>query len=330
MNSISRFIQIIFLGFILNVSMLYGKGHKLKKSDEENVIIKSQVGCYEVTSTFKEAGKVNDAYGVSSLDHSSKFYELVVLDSEVNDKISLQKIILTPFGPKKWMREEWERGPQKTIAYVAPNRWEQNPYFAKKSDWSLTVRNPDDSYQYQCAAPLTIVGGDFAHWECAANAPLPRREISQRTDYQILARKHFIVFSALGLIDRQSNRKVIYSGPEQQKNLAWEEGFVTYKKTNDQYCQEGKLWWNKQRELWKNVRDVWDLVFTNYYSVVLSDAVEGKTLPEEVQSIVTKNQALLVGVSDPIITQEAYKLMQIEVVETIKKYIKFVNEESAE
>jgi len=316
----------MLIPLVLLVGQVNGFAKNL--SDEENVIIKSQVGCFEVTTHFQETGKTDSLNPISSRNFLSKSYEWIVLDQEENNKISLQHVVLTPFGPKKYLREEWERGASKYVSYVKPNRWEQNPYATKTSQWSLTVRNPDESYQYQCAAPLTIVRDDFAYWECSSLAPVPRRELIQRSDYQLFGRKQFLVFSGVGFIDRQSNRKMNPTLSEDFNVIAWEDGFISNKKVDEQYCQEAKDWWAKNSVAWSKVRDVWSIIFNKYYAVELKKMEEGKALSDDIFSLVAKTQETLSIVSETSLPEaDVYKQMQGEVIKNISKYIKDVNEE---
>ncbi|MDH4468366.1 MAG: hypothetical protein QE271_09925 [Bacteriovoracaceae bacterium] len=293
---------------------------------DEVALIKSMQGCFEVTSAFGETGIIDDKYPIVSRDYFSKNYEYIALDGDGVEELELQHILLTALGPQKTQRDQWVRSPRKMISYLKPHQYKQSFYPSKGNQWLLTVRAVDESPLYSCAASFGPVPEpeEFAYWNCSHFSPVPWRESSQRNDYNFLGQNNFISFSKLGWVHKQSNRKIQYVEGEADvsKTIAWEDGYVSYKKTDDQNCKEAKAWWQAQSATWSKVREVWANSLNNSHALVFLDPSEKNSLTDEVLAAFTKAQAEIKNLGTEGSVDEVYQTMQLQMKNLIEKYVK--------
>src|SRR5690606_32650279 len=99
---------------------------------------------------------------------------------------------------KHW-REDWTYENPVQWNYKANKVWEKVTLNKNdvKGKWSQSVWEVTDAPRYQGSAPWQFVNG-YTIWENTADAPLPRREYTKRSDYNILNRTNRIRLSETG------------------------------------------------------------------------------------------------------------------------------------
>lgn len=234
----------------------------ISKSLDQNAI-KQMTGCYEVVFQSSETFATDDNY-----EHYPKYksgaLEWIFIDSETQDSINLQHLLITRVGVMKHWRQRWDYEASKYLVYQGFSDWSLNSLRSDKvkGNWTQRVYQVDDSPRYECSAPW-IHNGEINYWECLANAPLPRREFSVRSDYNILKRKNRHELTQNGHIHDQDNLKVAKRPGEDEKVIAMEKTFNTYKKVDDQKCVKAQEWWPKHSAYWRDVVSVWDEILYN-------------------------------------------------------------------
>lgn len=125
-------------------------------------------------------------------------------------------------GDKVWVKQE-----QKPEQY--------------KGKWTQTVWEVDHAPRYQAVSEwITTEGKTF--WQATTNAPLPRREYTVRSDYNILKRGNRLLLTDGGWTHEQDNDKLLVAGTA-QKLIAQEKGYNIYTKPADAKCAYAKTWW---------------------------------------------------------------------------------------
>jgi hypothetical protein len=114
-------------------------------------------------------------------------------------------------------------------------------------------------------------------WENKADAPLPRREFSMRSDYNVMARRNRQEITAFGWVHEEDNAKVIRTEGGDEI-LAYEKGWNTYTKTEDAKCNPAKTWWATNAAYWADVRAVWDEVFAKQKTIAINMKVDDKIM----------------------------------------------------
>lgn len=233
-----------------------------KELDKES--IKKMTGCYEVVFQSSETFANDNDYKYYP-KYKSGALEWIFVDEESNDSINLQHLLITRVGVMKHWRQKWDYQATKYLQYQGFSDWSLNTLSEKeaKGNWTQRVYQVDDSPRYECSAPW-IHSGLINYWECTANAPLPRREFSVRSDYNILKRKNRHELTVFGHVHDQDNLKISKELNDSEKLIAMEKTYNTYKKVEDEKCTQAKEWWPKHRAYWVDVTRVWDeVLYTN-------------------------------------------------------------------
>ncbi len=172
--------------------------------------------------------------------------EKVYVLEDKGDFISLQHIlvtrdvaddgrVLTPVVTKHW-RQDWQYQPASMLVYRGQNAWQKQDISAaeRKGAWSQTVYQVDDSPRYADVAPWQHFG-NYSSWSTQdVWRPLPRREYTVRSDYQLLMGSNRHIILPTGWVHEQQNNKVVLGadGKPLAKDpvLAREIGFNRYER----------------------------------------------------------------------------------------------------
>ncbi len=271
------FYSILSLAFTLSVS-----AQSKKKQDQS--AIKNMCGCYEVSFNFAETFQyAKDSTYVPSKTKHDKGLEWVQLVEDTADKIMIQHLLIvgseaSPYIVKHW-RQDWEFENTDLYEYDHDNKWRyvNLPKNEVKGQWSQKVFQVDDSPRYEGSATWVHVDGK-SYWENTTDAPLPRREYTTRSDYNVTTRTNRHEIVANGWIHDQDNNKVIREDGKEDILLAQEKGHNTYVKIADSKCKAAQDYWASHEKKWQIVRSKWDEVFARNKDLLLEEKVENKVL----------------------------------------------------
>jgi hypothetical protein len=152
-----------------------------------------------------------------------------------------------------------------------------------KGKWTQAVWEVSDAPRYQGASEWVNTDGK-TFWLNTADAPLPRREYSTRSDYDILKRTNRLVLNGSGYTHEQDNQKIIRR-EGQDKLLVEEKGINSYVKVDDQKCAVARAWWEKNKVYWTKVRTIWEQFLVAHTTVALKDTVAGKVMHESLMDM---------------------------------------------
>ena len=254
-----------------------------KKKLDQNAI-KNMCGCYEVTFNFTETFNYSqDTLYKPSETKVDKGLEWAQLVEDSDDKIVIQHLLQvgTPESPyivKHW-RQDWLFENTDFYMFNGDNQW---TYVSKSKDdvknqWTQKVYQVDDSPRYEGSATWVHVDGK-SFWENATTAPLPRREYTKRSDYNITLRGNRHQTMDYGWVHDQDNEKIIREAGKEDVVLAKEKGYNTYVKVADSKCQAAQDWWKEGQEKWAKVRTKWASVFARHQDLALEAKVDNKVL----------------------------------------------------
>jgi hypothetical protein len=271
------FLSVLFLTFSLT-----NQAQNKKQKDAE--AIKKMCGCYEVTFDFAETFEYSDDpnYVRSEVKHDRGLEWVELVENEEN-KIVLQHLLIV--GPpqkqsivKHW-RQDWLYENTELYMYDHDNTW--NYVKLDQADvvgqWTQKVFQVDDSPRYEGTASWVHVDGK-SFWENTTDAPLPRRERTTRSDYNVTVRTNKHEITDYGWIHDQDNLKVVRASEKPDFTLAKEKGLNTYTKVNDDKCEAAQKWWTKNASTWAIVRSKWDAIFAQDKDLVLEKSIDGKPL----------------------------------------------------
>ena len=254
-----------------------------KKTQDRNAI-KKMCGCFEVEFNFAETFKYSsDSTYVPSNNYKTGGLEWAQLVDDEKNKISIQHILLvgpesSPYVMKHW-KQDWIFENQEFYMYNGNNSWN---YKTKskgkvKNQWTQKVYQVDDSPRYEGSATWVHVDGK-SYWENISDAPLPRREYSKRSDYNITVRGNRQEITNDGWIHDQDNSKIIRSVDKNDILIAKEKGFNYYKRVDDSRCKAAADWWTQNYSKWKTVRDKWNEIYSRKTDLKLHSLVDSKPL----------------------------------------------------
>jgi len=252
-----------------------------KQFSSDHRAIKKMSGCYEVTYQFSESKNMNPKLHTPSKDYHETGLEWITVDQESKNEISLQHILIIGNELQKHWRQVWTKNPTSSIEYLGDNTWERKNIVlnSKKLNnlWSQVVYQVDDSPRYGCLATWTH-GFFSSSWQCTHTlSPLPRREFSQRSDYNLLMRENIHEIKLNKWFHKQFNHKIIQN--ELGLNIiAQEEGQNTYKKVSAKNCKAAKVFWKVRKNNWHLIQDMWKHVFEHHPKIAFKNKVDNKTL----------------------------------------------------
>ncbi|NQX76638.1 DUF6607 family protein [Gilvibacter sp.] len=254
------------------------------KKKQDIAAIKSMCGCYEVTFNFAETFTYSeDSLYKPSKNKVSYGLEWAQLVSEDKNNVSIQHILQVgnpsePMIVKHW-RQDWSFQNQDFYMYDGDNNWiyQRKDKADVKGQWTQKVFQVDDSPRYEGSASWVHVDGK-SYWENTTPAPLPRREYTTRSDYNVTIRGNRQEITNFGWVHDQDNQKVIRTPGEDDIILAAEKGYNVYKKVDDSRCAAAAKWWVENNEKWATVRAKWDEVYARNMNLSLETKVDNKRL----------------------------------------------------
>lgn len=251
-------------------------GQSKKKQDRE--AIKGMCGCYEVTFEFAETFSPDKDYQFHD-NYKSGGLEWATLVEDDANKVSIQHLLIVgnDMIVKHW-RQDWLYQNTDLYAYDGNRTWSfQN--LAKpevKGQWTQKVYQVDDSPRYEGSGSWVHVDGRH-YWESTADSPLPRREFSKRSDYNVMVRTNRHELTDYGWLHEQDNDKIQREGNSDQL-IAREKGWNTYKKVDDSRCKAAQDWWVKHQGYWADVRAVWEEYYGSEQTLQFAGRIDNKVL----------------------------------------------------
>ena len=253
---------------------------KLKK---DIASIKQMCGCFEITFEFSETFIYSkDSLYQPSKNKTDRGLEWAQLVVDEKDRITIQHILQVgdssdPYIVKHW-RQDWLYQNQEFYHYDGDNNWKyvKLPKQDVKGQWTQKVFQVDDSPRYEGSSSWVHIDGK-SYWENYTDAPLPRRERTIRSDYNVLNRGNRHEIKEIGWVHDQNKKKIVRS---ENKDLviAMEKGYNTYKRVEDEKCSGASDWWEENKEKWELVRLKWDEVFSRNSQLSLKSQVDDKPL----------------------------------------------------
>lgn len=258
---------------------------QIKKS-KDIAAIKKMCGCFEVTFNFSETFNYSDdSLYIPSKNKTDRALELALLIKDENNELSIQHLLQmgdndNAYIVKHW-RQDWQFQNKDFYMFNGDNNWlyVNKPYKEVRNQWSQKVYQVDDSPRYEGSSSWVHVDGK-SYWENTTDAPLPRRERTKRSDYNVTERGSRVEIMDYGWLHDQDNRKIIRTDSADDFTLAKEKGYNTYKRVNDDRCLGAANWWKENYDKWEIVRQKWYQVYSKNQDLSLHGKVDNKRLYE--------------------------------------------------
>ena len=262
---------------ILASSALCFVSGTVAQSTQDLQSIRSMCGCYKVDFEFAETFSPDTNY-VFYDNYSASALEWVQMVEDNGSSIQMQHILVIQdmYTVKHW-RQDWVYQPRESFEYVKGREWKMTEHdpMAVAGRWEQRDFQVDDSPRYSSLG--TWIHADGRHfWEAEARTPLPRREYTKRSDYDVMDRRNRHEIHKDGWTHEQDNLKVQLNGGS-ETIVAEEKGRNTYTRVEDARCQMAVDYWTENHVFWSEVRNEWDKHMTvKNERLQLRGRVEGK------------------------------------------------------
>ncbi len=255
-------------------------------------IIDKLCGCFEVSFKYAETFAPSADYKFHDREEIGGTAELA-LPIEVSDKkvVIQHLLIVSPTVIVKHWREEWTYENPVIWVYKGDRTWVKEilPAEEVKGKWTQTVWEVADEPRYQGYSQFVNLDGKIV-WQNTTDAPLPRREYTVRSDYNILKRTNRLNIGPDGYLHEQDNQKIVRS--QNSDNLLVEEkGHNNYKKIDEKECDAARKYWEENKEYWTKVRKIWEDYINANNVISLKEKIDNKLLHEYLLSLASDYKA---------------------------------------
>lgn len=231
-----------------------------EKKAKDRASILAMAGRYQVSFHFEETVALKAGYQKKPIKDSGA-NELVLVIADEADFISLQHILVvgeagSSMVIKHW-RQDWRYEPQTRLRFIGGNTWErvEVPQTQRIGAWSQTVYQVDDTPRYSGVGRWTYEH-NIAQWTPKHDwRPLPRRDMTTRSDYHVMVGQNRHVLTPNGWVHEQDNTKIDLRGPSQA--LVRELAVNTYQRNESLDLSAANEYWTKSKDYWAKVRERW-------------------------------------------------------------------------
>jgi hypothetical protein len=248
---------------------------------QDRKVIDKLCGCFEVAFKYAETFAPSADYKYHDREEIGGTAELALPIEVSEKKIVIQHLlVVSPTVVVKHWREEWTYENPVIWKYKGDRTWvkETVPADEVKGKWTQAVWEVADEPRYQGFSQFVNLDGKII-WQNTTDAPLPRREYSVRSDYNVLKRTNRMNIGDNGYVHEQDNQKIIRSNGA-DKLLVEEKGLNTYKKIDEKECSAAKDYWEKNKDYWGKVRKVWADYINSHDVISLKNKIDNKFLHE--------------------------------------------------
>ncbi|MDB4408978.1 hypothetical protein N9165_02830 [Akkermansiaceae bacterium] len=259
----------------------------LKKLERDRRAILALAGSYRVSFDFIETMGFQKDYAPPKGYFSWGTEHVQVLANEQNF-VSLQHTLVMYFEvPKtkevqemimKHWRQDWRFEDDDLHVYAGANTWKRKKHSKVTGKWSQAVFQVDDSPRYETVGRWSHAG-EMSTWRSENSwRPLPRREFSVRSDYNILAGFHEITVTQNGWVHVQQNRKLNLGEKGKQTYVGQELGVNRYERISEPSLRPALTTWKKDGAYWAEVRQKWAEIYASREAFTLQTKVDDKKL----------------------------------------------------
>jgi len=230
----------------------------LLEADREAIL--SMEGCHTLIFDFAEIFPLDT---IGSKPYHAEGVEYVKVIQNDPDFISLQHLLVIndTMVIKHW-RQDWILNAKKELSYSADNWWTQTQAPMGERMWTQKVYQVDDGPRYSGSGQW-VHAAERSYWQGEGDSPLPRREFTKRSDYNVVHRRSHIEITDSGWMFEQDNKKVLREG-QIDKTIAYEKGHEEFIQRSKNDCQAALDYWDTYHEYWSHVRAEWNKVYQNH------------------------------------------------------------------
>lgn len=291
----------------------------LDKKEQDRRAILAMAGPYRTSFEFLETVGYTPAFE-RARPYQSWGTEYIHVVEDSADFISLQHImvmfatspegeLMGPFVQKHW-RQDWQFQKPELLVYAGNSVWEHQKPASETvtGSWAQSVFQVDDSPRYEALGKWEHYP-NFSTWISATTwRPLPRRETTVRSDYQVLegTNRHTILHN--GWVQEEENYKLQLDANGERAAgmpyLAKELGVNRYERITGFDWSAGDDYWKQTTPFWADVRTVWQEFFAARPQMVIKEEANGIPLFAQ---LFEQAEVLAEGEYDSVRTREVVR-----------------------
>lgn len=251
--------------------------------ERDRKAILSMAGSFKVAFDFRETVGFAPDYKLHE-PHRSTATEWVTVAEDAGNRIVLQHILAVGDRAVKHWRQEWAYENEVLFEFKGNDRWEPRRLAKQEAagTWTQRVCQTDDGPRYESFGKW-VHAGNLTYWQSAETwRPLPRREHTSRSDYDVLVGRNRHTLTGSGWVHEQDNYKLkTAAGPDRNTVVAREIGINRYERTDDAETTVAQAYWEEHKAFWADVRAVWAERFSENTPLQLRQDVEGARLSRQ-------------------------------------------------
>lgn len=290
------------LVFALSGALFAGDENTSPRSPEfekDRQAILAMAGDFKVIFRFEEPFALAPEYTPKER-YEEHAVETVKVVEDTGNVIILQHILMPEDSNRiiKHWKQTWRYEDRDIYSFKGDNTWklEQISEEAARGTWSQEVSQVDDSPRYESNAKW-VHEHNLSFWEAPpTRRPLPRRDATKRTDYDVLMATNRHTITPTGWMHEQDNYK---QDSKTGTVLCREVGLNSYDRDPGVDVTRANKYWEETRGNWAMISRKWDEAMKRDGKVVLKAEVDGKKLYEQM-FILAKNQEASESEADKI------------------------------
>ena len=256
----------------------------LSKKERDRRAILAMSGGYKVNFDFLEVVGFSEDFKRDK-PYQSWGTEYVYVLADEPDFISLQHVMVMvfvdsegkasdPMVMKHW-RQDWRYQAKQILTYHHNNEWQLKkiPGNQRKGSWAQTVYQVDDSPRYASYGTWSH-NNSFSSWiSQTTRRPLPRREHSIRSDYDVLEGYNRHTITRTGWVQEEENWKLALDSngnPAQEPYISKELGIARYRTIVDFDFTPGDKYMATAGKFWTDVRSTFDHIIAQNKGFILT------------------------------------------------------------
>ncbi len=221
--------------------------------------ILAMAGNYKVTFHFDETVLLAAGYSPKAAKDTAAVEAVIVLTDE-EQRIELQHLLVIPGGIviKHW-RQVWLYETPSHWAFVGAQKFDprERTEAERAGTWTQLVYEVSDAPRYAGLGKWNHKYGVSTWTSERTWRPLPRREYTTRSDYDLINAENRHTITPFGWTHEQDNTKVVRRNGGADSTLTREFGFNEYTLTNDG-LEPAQKYWQQTAPFWAAVRARWD------------------------------------------------------------------------
>jgi len=249
----------------------------------DRAAILRMVGTFNVRFAFDETEALSPGYQPHE-PYRTDATEVVTALEDTEHRIVLQHVLLLQkhsgaFYPLKHWRQDWTFEDRELWEYRGARAWERRELSdaAVRCSWTQAVFEVDDAPRYESYGRFQH-DAEHAVWVSQTTwRPLPRREYTQRSDYDVIVGENRHELTPDGWLHLQDNVKLVLQG---EKSLVRETGRNEYTRTSVPEAELARGYLERSARFWSAVRAEWAQVLRRSSRVVIVQERDGKPLHE--------------------------------------------------